>query len=84
MSWDHNFTVRVLRSDDSPAVEVEVSAHDTSIFGGIEKGYTDSDGEVSLNLPTVVTGDPIEIEIYVEGEKFGPYTVSDGENFTVV
>lgn len=84
MSWDHRFTVHVLRSDQSEASGVHVQAFDVSgLFGDNDSGYTDSDGEVSFNIPTTLTGFPINVEIYADGGKIGSYTVSDGESITV-
>lgn len=83
MAWDHNFTVQVLYSDGSAASGKEVYAVDTGTAGGSDTGYTDSDGEASLNIQTVLDGFAIDVQIYAGGEKFGPYTVSDGESFTV-
>lgn len=76
-----SFTVQVLGSEGEPAEGIEVEAHFPSWPAGTvtSEERTDSDGQASFET----VGDHDEVTLYVEGEKHGPYDLSDGDSFTV-
>ena len=61
----------------------DVAAHYTypSIPGTVSHQYTDSEGHAEFFGEH--TAEPLHLELFVQGESFGPYVVEEGARYTV-
>lgn len=74
------FKVQVVDEDGDPVSGRKVTVIFTSIFRGYLEEFTDDDGQAEFGFDDLDRG---EAEIFVGGEKYGPYSIEDGEGYTV-
>lgn len=72
-----SFSVRVVNSNGNPMRSIRVYADFGILSGGITE-YTDDNGWAEFNA----SGNYVSVELFVDGNSYGDYGVSDGETFS--
>lgn len=71
------FSVRVVNSEGRPRRGIRVYADFGLMHGGLTE-YTDDNGWATFHT----AGDYVSAELFVDGDSYGDYGVSNGETFS--
>jgi hypothetical protein len=80
----HTFSIRIVDQRGNPRRGVSVWAKEAGLFGESGTEYTDSDGWVKFHNPYWMDEKTVYgLYVYVGGEEFGPFTVENGDTFSL-
>ncbi len=74
------FTVYVVDEDERPVAGKKVHVSFSGLLRGWLEEFADDDGHAVFDYDNV---EPGEATITVSGETHGPYSVDDGDSFTI-